>query len=57
MTPNPDILCNKHIKFPLILNHCRQRFGEDFHFLATGHYARLKFDPINKSNFQLSVQP
>ncbi len=36
-TPNPDILCNKEIKFKVFLNYARQRGAE---LLATGHYAR-----------------
>lgn len=36
-TPNPDILCNKEIKFKAFLNYARQR-GADF--IATGHYVR-----------------
>jgi tRNA-uridine 2-sulfurtransferase len=36
-TPNPDILCNKEIKFRAFLDHARER-GADF--IATGHYAR-----------------
>lgn len=36
-TPNPDILCNKEIKFKAFLNFALQR-GADF--IATGHYAR-----------------
>ena len=38
-TPNPDILCNKEIKFSAFLNFARQ-MGADK--LATGHYARLE---------------
>jgi tRNA-specific 2-thiouridylase len=37
LTPNPDILCNREIKFNLFLNKARE-FGADF--LATGHYCR-----------------
>lgn len=38
ITPNPDIICNKEIKFGLFF--CRAiRQGADF--VATGHYARL----------------
>lgn len=36
-TPNPDILCNKEIKFNAFLTHA-ERLGADF--IATGHYAR-----------------
>ncbi len=37
-TPNPDILCNKEIKFNLFLNHAFE-LGADA--IATGHYARI----------------
>ncbi|HXF07160.1 MAG TPA: tRNA 2-thiouridine(34) synthase MnmA [Candidatus Acidoferrales bacterium] len=37
-TPNPDILCNREIKFRHFLRHAR-RLGADF--IATGHYARI----------------
>ncbi len=36
-TPNPDILCNKEIKFRAFLDHA-MHLGADF--IATGHYAR-----------------
>ncbi len=36
-TPNPDILCNKFIKFGSLLDKAKE-LGADF--LATGHYAR-----------------
>jgi tRNA-specific 2-thiouridylase len=36
-TPNPDILCNKEIKFNAFLKFAKAR-GADF--IATGHYAR-----------------
>lgn len=38
-TPNPDILCNKEIKFRACLDYA-QALGADF--IATGHYARLR---------------
>ncbi|XP_053572582.1 mitochondrial tRNA-specific 2-thiouridylase 1 isoform X2 [Bombina bombina] len=37
-TPNPDILCNKHIKFNYFLNYALDHLGADA--IATGHYAR-----------------
>lgn len=37
-TPNPDVLCNREIKFGLMRDYAR-RLGADR--LATGHYARL----------------
>lgn len=36
-TPNPDVLCNREIKFKVFLDHAR-RLGADR--IATGHYAR-----------------
>src|ERR1700678_3290899 len=41
-TPNPDVLCNREIKFGVCLDYM-QRLGASF--IATGHYARL--DRIN----------
>jgi len=37
-TPNPDILCNKEVKFKLFLNYAIDH-GADC--IATGHYARI----------------
>ena len=39
-TPNPDILCNKEIKFKAFLNYAKTR-GADC--IATGHYARAVY--------------
>lgn len=36
-TPNPDILCNKEIKFKAFLDHAL-KFGADY--IATGHYVQ-----------------
>lgn len=40
-TPNPDILCNKEIKFHAFLDYARQQ-GADY--IATGHYVRTRQD-------------
>lgn len=37
-TPNPDILCNKEIKFKAFLDYALEDLGADF--IATGHYVR-----------------
>ncbi|OAF64617.1 hypothetical protein A3Q56_07672, partial [Intoshia linei] len=37
LTPNPDILCNRYIKFGSLFNHAIEKMGVDF--IATGHYA------------------
>lgn len=37
-TPNPDILCNKEIKFKTFLEFAAEDLGADF--IATGHYVR-----------------
>ncbi|WWO96892.1 MAG: tRNA 2-thiouridine(34) synthase MnmA [Candidatus Dasytiphilus stammeri] len=39
-TPNPDILCNKEIKFNTFMNFAIEDLGADF--IATGHYVRKK---------------
>ncbi|WP_423407499.1 tRNA 2-thiouridine(34) synthase MnmA [Heyndrickxia sp. MSNUG] len=38
-TPNPDVMCNKEIKFKAFLEHALN-LGADY--LATGHYARVE---------------
>ncbi|XP_035825414.1 mitochondrial tRNA-specific 2-thiouridylase 1 isoform X2 [Aplysia californica] len=38
VTPNPDILCNRHIKFNHFVHHAETKLGADA--IATGHYAR-----------------
>ncbi|MBS4209003.1 tRNA 2-thiouridine(34) synthase MnmA [Bacillus sp. FJAT-50079] len=38
-TPNPDVMCNKEIKFKAFLEHAL-KLGADY--LATGHYARVE---------------
>lgn len=39
ITPNPDVMCNKEIKFGLFFD---RAIKEGADFIATGHYARVK---------------
>ena len=39
LTPNPDMMCNKMIKFGFF----EERWGKDFDITATGHYASTDF--------------
>lgn len=41
-TPNPDILCNKHIKFDHFFDYAMKN---GFDYVATGHYARVVHHP------------
>jgi len=41
ITPNPDVLCNKEIKFKAFFNHALS-LGADY--IATGHYAKVTLD-------------
>ena len=39
MTPNPDVVCNREVKFSAFIEHAR-RLGAEC--VATGHYARIE---------------
>ncbi|KAL4715666.1 hypothetical protein ACJJTC_006245 [Scirpophaga incertulas] len=41
LTPNPDILCNRYIKFDSFFKYCRNNLRVDA--IATGHYANTSF--------------
>ncbi|MGL4382814.1 MAG: tRNA 2-thiouridine(34) synthase MnmA, partial [Bacilli bacterium] len=45
-TPNPDILCNKYIKFDYFLEYA---LSKGFDYIATGHYAQVIH--TNKGSF------
>ena len=52
-TPNPDLACNRHIKFGALLAHVEKTIGADV--LATGHYARVeRSDNTEKKNASLA---
>ncbi|RAJ98907.1 tRNA 2-thiouridine(34) synthase MnmA [Aliidiomarina maris] len=41
-TPNPDIMCNKEIKFKAFLEFAAEALGADY--IATGHYCQRRFN-------------
>ncbi|ASZ09183.1 tRNA 2-thiouridine(34) synthase MnmA [Mesoplasma chauliocola] len=47
-TPNPDILCNKYIKFDKFLNHAINNLKADF--IAMGHYAGIRFNELTNQH-------
>ncbi|KAL9653935.1 hypothetical protein ABK040_014148 [Willaertia magna] len=47
ITPNPDLFCNKFIKFDAMLNYAKQKCGADC--IATGHYAQLETSNNNQN--------
>ena len=46
-TPNPDVMCNKEIKFKVFLE---KALALEADYLATGHYAQVRF---NDGEYQL----
>lgn len=58
-TPNPDILCNRHIKFDYFFRYAKENLGADA--VATGHYAKTSFGPFlehydrDKSNLKIVI--
>lgn len=45
VTPNPDVLCNKYIKFGAFKKYVQEQFNSDY--IATGHYAGCTIDENN----------
>ncbi len=39
LTPNPDVMCNRMIKFGSF----NEKYGKEFDFIASGHYASTSF--------------
>ncbi|MDE6277742.1 MAG: tRNA 2-thiouridine(34) synthase MnmA [Muribaculaceae bacterium] len=53
LTPNPDIMCNKMIKF----GYFEERWGKDFDITATGHYASTLIDAEGRKWLATAVDP
>ena len=43
LTPNPDVMCNRLIKFGAF----EEKAGHDYDYIATGHYAQTYHDPTD----------
>jgi len=54
LTPNPCIVCNRHIKFPYLLKEAQKREAE---FVSTGHYARIERQDTGVQGFKDSKIP
>ncbi|MBI2462991.1 MAG: tRNA 2-thiouridine(34) synthase MnmA [Candidatus Spechtbacteria bacterium] len=50
-TPNPDVMCNKEIKFGIFFEKVMGEMGADF--MATGHYARISTNSKSNTNKRL----
>jgi len=53
-TPNPDVMCNREMKFGVFLDIARER---GFDAVATGHYARLAREPGRPVRLQRGADP
>jgi len=53
-TPNPDILCNREIKFKVFLNYALS-LGADF--IATGHYAKKSLEKTTGYQLLKAIDP
>ena len=51
-TPNPDILCNREIKFDVFMD-VALSLGADY--VATGHYSRIKINNDNKNSIKYEL--
>lgn len=52
-TPNPDVMCNRLIKFGAFHDKC----GKDYDFISTGHYARTEIDSQGRKWLCTSPDP
>ena len=54
-TPNPCVICNRFIKFGLLLDEARAALGADL--LATGHYVRISGEATSGYRLRQGVDP
>ncbi len=52
VTPNPCLMCNRHIRWGYLLNHALEMGMDQF---ATGHYARTSTDEFGKTLLRKGV--
>ncbi len=52
-TPNPDVMCNKEIKFKLLYD---KAIHMGFDYIATGHYAQIKKNKLLRSKDEFKDQ-
>lgn len=54
ITPNPDVMCNREMKFGVLLQWARE---EGFEAVATGHYCRRLTDTSGQARLHEGVDP
>lgn len=54
VTPNPDVLCNREMKFGVF---ARKAFVDGFDFVATGHYARKRVNADGSADILCGNDP
>lgn len=54
ITPNPDAMCNREMKFGVFLDYAIE---EGFERMATGHYAQIRRDPKGRSEILCGADP
>lgn len=59
LTPNPDIGCNKYVKFGKMIEHLNNKFNDKCNkngnkwWLVTGHYAKILKDTKDNNKYKL----
>lgn len=52
VTPNPDVLCNRFIKFGKLVETLDKKYGDGNYWLVTGHYSRV-LQNVQTNEFEL----